>query len=136
MPREGEVLFGIDRLNDGAERDVFVSGPGDWAVGFFANCERAFEFDAEPGAKFVVVGEGAPDAGDGSIDLDVYKRQILECARQVLEVTGSSSRIRFAPLPEDDPVQRRPDITKARLLLGWEPKIDLRTCLLYTSRCV
>jgi len=54
---------------------------------------------------------------------------ILECARVVLEVTGSSSRIRFAPLPEDDPVQRRPDITKAKKLLGWEPKIDLRTGL-------
>jgi dTDP-glucose 4,6-dehydratase len=65
---------------------------------------------------------------------------ILECARQVLEVTGSSSRIRFAPLPEDDPVQRRPDITKARLLLGWEPKIDLRTgltlCLDYFRQSV
>lgn len=54
---------------------------------------------------------------------------ILECARQVLEVTGSSSRIRFAPLPEDDPVQRRPDIAKAKQLLGWEPKIDLKTGL-------
>ncbi|HVT96425.1 MAG TPA: UDP-glucuronic acid decarboxylase family protein [Acidobacteriaceae bacterium] len=54
---------------------------------------------------------------------------ILECARIVLEVTGSSSRIRFVPLPEDDPAQRRPDITKARTLLGWEPKIDLRTGL-------
>lgn len=37
---------------------------------------------------------------------------ILECAEQILEVTGSSSKIRFAPLPEDDPVQRRPDIGK------------------------
>ena len=54
---------------------------------------------------------------------------ILECARLVLEVTESSSRIRFAPLPEDDPVQRRPDITKAKRLLGWEPKIDLKTGL-------
>jgi len=54
---------------------------------------------------------------------------ILDCARQVLEVTGSQSQIRFAPLPEDDPVQRRPDITRARELLGWEPKIDLRTGL-------
>jgi dTDP-glucose 4,6-dehydratase len=54
---------------------------------------------------------------------------ILECARVVLEVTGSSSRIRFAPLPEDDPVQRQPDITKAKRLLGWEPKIDLKTGL-------
>jgi dTDP-glucose 4,6-dehydratase len=54
---------------------------------------------------------------------------ILECAQQILEVTGSSSKIRFAPLPEDDPVQRRPDISKARRLLGWEPKIDLKTGL-------
>jgi dTDP-glucose 4,6-dehydratase len=51
---------------------------------------------------------------------------ILDCAEEVLQVTGSSSRIRFEPLPQDDPVQRRPDITKARTLLGWEPKIDLR----------
>lgn len=55
---------------------------------------------------------------------------ILECARLVLEVTQSMSRIRFAPLPQDDPVQRRPDISKARRLLEWEPKIDLRTGLL------
>jgi len=54
---------------------------------------------------------------------------ILECARLVLKITGSSSQIRFQPLPEDDPKQRRPDITKARRLLGWEPKIDLETGL-------
>jgi len=54
---------------------------------------------------------------------------ILECARVVLEVTGSSSRIRHEPLPQDDPKQRCPDITKAKQLLGWEPKIDLRTGL-------
>ena len=50
---------------------------------------------------------------------------ILECAHRVLEVTGSKSEIRFHNLPQDDPKQRRPDITKARTLLGWEPKIDL-----------
>jgi dTDP-glucose 4,6-dehydratase len=54
---------------------------------------------------------------------------ILECARKVLEVTGSASRIRNEPLPQDDPKQRRPDISKARRLLGWEPKIDLETGL-------
>ncbi len=54
---------------------------------------------------------------------------ILECAEVVLEVTGSGSKVRFEPLPEDDPKQRRPDIGKARALLGWEPKIDLRTGL-------
>ncbi|HEX4036647.1 MAG TPA: UDP-glucuronic acid decarboxylase family protein [Acidobacteriaceae bacterium] len=54
---------------------------------------------------------------------------ILDCAQEILRVTGSASRIRFEPLPQDDPVQRQPDITKARSLLGWEPKIDLRTGL-------
>ena len=54
---------------------------------------------------------------------------VLECARLVLQVTESKSVVRFEPLPQDDPRQRRPDITKARTLLGWEPKIDLLTGL-------
>jgi len=54
---------------------------------------------------------------------------ILECAQVVLKITGSKSRIRHEPLPQDDPRQRCPDITKARQLLGWEPKIDLETGL-------
>jgi dTDP-glucose 4,6-dehydratase len=51
---------------------------------------------------------------------------IKDCAREVLAVTGSRSNIRYEPLPIDDPMQRCPDITKARTLLGWEPKIGLR----------
>ena len=54
---------------------------------------------------------------------------ILECAHEVLRVTNSQSGIKYVPLPQDDPKQRRPDITKARKLLGWEPKIDLATGL-------
>jgi len=54
---------------------------------------------------------------------------ILECAKKVLAVTGSKSSIRYEPLPQDDPKQRRPDITRAKTLLGWEPKIDLETGL-------
>ncbi len=50
---------------------------------------------------------------------------VKQCAELVLRVTGSQSKIRFEHLPEDDPKQRRPDISKARKLLGWEPKIDL-----------
>jgi len=50
---------------------------------------------------------------------------ILECAQRVIAVTGSGSKIRHEKLPEDDPKQRRPDITKARTLLGWEPRVDL-----------
>ncbi len=54
---------------------------------------------------------------------------MLECAQMVLKVTGSKSQIRYEPLPQDDPKQRRPDITKAQQLLGWEPKVDLETGL-------
>lgn len=54
---------------------------------------------------------------------------ILDCAKTVLRVTGSSSQIVYRPLPQDDPTQRRPDITKAKNLLGWEPMIDLETGL-------
>jgi dTDP-glucose 4,6-dehydratase len=65
---------------------------------------------------------------------------VLECARTVLKVTGSSSKIVHRPLPEDDPSQRQPDISKARRLLGWEPKIDLeaglRLSLGYFGRCI
>lgn len=51
---------------------------------------------------------------------------ILECAKEILAVTGSRSEIVQKPLPPDDPARRRPDITRARTLLGWEPKVSLR----------
>jgi dTDP-glucose 4,6-dehydratase len=50
---------------------------------------------------------------------------ILECAQAVLAITGSQSRVTFEPLPQDDPKHRRPDITRARELLDWEPKVGL-----------
>ncbi len=58
---------------------------------------------------------------------------ILELAKTALEVTGSRSDIEFHPLPQDDPKQRRPDITLAREVLGWEPIVDLRTGLARTA---
>ena len=54
-----------------------------------------------------------------------HEMTILEFARYIQRLTGSRSAIIFEPLPEDDPRQRRPDITKARQLLGWEPRISL-----------
>jgi dTDP-glucose 4,6-dehydratase len=50
---------------------------------------------------------------------------ILECAKRVIAITGSSSKIRYEALPQDDPKQRRPDITKARTLLEWQPQVKL-----------
>jgi dTDP-glucose 4,6-dehydratase len=54
---------------------------------------------------------------------------ILSLAREVIEMTGSSSQTTFQPLPVDDPRVRCPDITKARQVLGWSPKTSLRSGL-------
>jgi nucleoside-diphosphate-sugar epimerase len=58
---------------------------------------------------------------------------VRQLAEIVLEVTGSSSPLVFEPLPVDDPTQRRPDISLARRLLGWEPSVDLRDGLARTA---
>ena len=49
---------------------------------------------------------------------------ILDFAREILKLTGSDQKIVFKPLPQDDPLQRRPDISKAKEILGWEPKVS------------
>ena len=57
---------------------------------------------------------------------------IKQIAETIIEMTGSKSRVIYQPLPEDDPKVRRPDITRARTLLHWEPKVDLREGLTKT----
>jgi dTDP-glucose 4,6-dehydratase len=57
---------------------------------------------------------------------------IKEIAETIIRMTGSKSRIIYKPLPTDDPKQRRPDITRARTLLGWEPKVQLNEGLVKT----
>ncbi len=49
---------------------------------------------------------------------------ILEFAEEIIKLTGTKQKIIFKPLPTDDPLQRQPDITKARKILNWEPKIS------------
>jgi len=57
---------------------------------------------------------------------------IEQIARTIIEMTGASSRIVFRPLPTDDPKVRQPDITRARTLLHWEPKVPLEQGLVKT----
>ena len=67
-----------------------------------------------------------PSGQTGPINLGNPREfTMIELAQKVIELTGSKSKIEFKPLPADDPVQRRPDIRRARDLLGWEPKINL-----------
>src|ERR1041385_7862471 len=96
--------------------DLTVYGNGDQTRSF---CYVTDEIDGfirlSKSSEHLPVNIGNPD-----------EFTILECAKEVIAVTGSKSRVRNEALPPDDPKQRRPDITKAKMLLGWEPKIRLK----------
>jgi len=75
----------------------------------------------------------APDDLTGPINLGNPREfTIRQLAEKVIEMTGSASTLSYEPLPTDDPVQRRPDITQARDHLGWEPTIALQEGLART----
>jgi dTDP-glucose 4,6-dehydratase len=61
-----------------------------------------------------------------------HEMTVLEFAKKILELTGSKSPIVYKPLPQDDPQVRQPDISKAKALLGWEPKVNLEEGLAKT----
>jgi dTDP-glucose 4,6-dehydratase len=72
-------------------------------------------------------------AYDGPMNIgNPEEMTVLEFARAIIRATGSRSKISFRPLPQDDPRQRRPDITRARRVLGWEPKVRLADGLVKT----
>ena len=68
----------------------------------------------------------SPDDVAGPVNLgNPTEFTIAQLAEAVIELTGSKSQLIFEPLPSDDPTQRQPDITKAKQLLNWEPKVSL-----------
>lgn len=68
----------------------------------------------------------AASAEPGPVNLgNPQEVTMLELARRVLTVSGSDSPITFCPRPREDPTRRRPDISRARRLLGWYPRVDL-----------
>jgi UDP-glucuronate decarboxylase len=74
-----------------------------------------------------------PDDVTGPINIgNPHETTIRELAELIVELTGSASPLVYRPLPQDDPMQRCPDITLARELLGWEPTIELKTGLMRT----
>jgi UDP-glucuronate decarboxylase len=78
---------------------------------------------------------GTPDTVTGPINLgNPNEFTIRELAELVIELTGTSSKLVKRPLPQDDPRQRKPDIGKAREILGWEPTVQLREGLGRTIR--
>lgn len=77
----------------------------------------------------------APDKLTGPVNLgNPEEFSMLELAELIITLTGSGSKLLFEPLPGDDPSQRQPDITLAKVELGWEPSVDLRAGLEATIR--
>ena len=69
---------------------------------------------------------GTGDDCVGPINMgSTYEFTMNQLAEKVIELTGSQSKVVYAPLPLDDPVHRRPDLGQARQRLGWEPSVSL-----------
>src|SRR5258707_554621 len=75
----------------------------------------------------------SPDPVTGPINIgNPQEHSMLQLAQMVIDLTGSRSRVAHRPLPQDDPRQRRPDISKANELLSWNPKTPVRDGLIKT----
>ena len=115
-PKDGRVVsnFIIQALNN---QDITIFGAGTQSRSF---CFVDDLIDA------MVRMMNAPDDFIGPVNIgNPNEFSILELANKVIALTGSTSKIVYLPLPEDDPLQRQPNIDLAKERLGWEPKIQL-----------
>ncbi len=122
-PNDGRVVsnFILQALQN---RDITIYGDGSQTRSF---CYRDDLVDA------MIRMMNTPDDVTGPVNIgNPGEFTIRQLAEQIIELTGSRSRIICEPLPADDPKQRRPDIGKARSLLQWEPKTPLREGLVKT----
>ena len=122
-PEDGRVVsnFIVQALKG---QDITVYGQG--------NQTRSFCYSSDLIDGFVRL-MNSDDSITGPINCgNPNEFTILELAEKVIKLTDSKSKIVYKPLPSDDPMQRKPDITKAKELLGWEPKIQLEEGLLKT----
>ena len=123
LPNDGRVVsnFIVQALTG---QDITLYGDG--------NQTRAFCFvdDLIDGLTRMMA---TSDDTSGPINLgNPHEITVRELAERIIALTGAPSKIVLRPLPEDDPMQRCPDITRARSLLGWEPKVTLEQGLLRT----
>jgi UDP-glucuronate decarboxylase len=122
-PNDGRVVsnFIMQALNN---RDITIYGDGSQT--------RSFCYADDLIDGMVKLME-SPDEITGPVNMgNPVEFTILELAEMVIRLTGSRSKLVYQPLPSDDPLQRKPDITLARTLLGWEPQIMLEDGLLRT----
>ena len=122
-PNDGRVVsnFIVQALNG---KDITIYGDGSQT--------RSFQYVDDLINGIIKLME-TPDSITGPINIgNPDEFSIKELAEKIIEITGSRSRITFEPLPTDDPTQRKPNISKAKELLKWEPKIILEEGLVKT----
>ena len=124
LPNDGRVVsnFIVQALQD---KPITIYGDGSQT--------RSFQY-VDDLVEGMIRMMNTPDEVTGPVNIgNPGEFTILELAQKVIELTGSKSKIEFHELPEDDPMQRNPDITKAsELLNGWKPKIQLEEGLVNT----
>ncbi|MBE9509715.1 MAG: SDR family oxidoreductase [Bacteroidetes bacterium] len=122
-PNDGRVVsnFIVQALNG---KDITIYGDGSQT--------RSFQYVDDLVNGMIKLME-TPDSISGPINIgNPDEFSIKELAEKVINITGSKSKITFEPLPTDDPTQRRPNISKAKEVLKWEPKIKLEEGLVKT----
>merc|ERR1711916_217936 len=115
-PNDGRVVsnFIIQALQN---QDITVYGKGDQT--------RSFQF-VDDLVEGMIRLMDTPDSFRGPVNIgNPVEFTILELAQKVIELTNSKSKIIYKPLPSDDPMMRKPDITLAKQVLDWEPKVML-----------
>ena len=115
-PNDGRVVsnFIIQALKN---KPITIYGDGSQT--------RSFCYVDDLIEAFVLLME-SPDEIIGPVNMgNPFEFSIKKLAEKIIEITGSSSKLEYKPLPSDDPTQRQPDITLAKESLGWEPKIQL-----------
>ena len=125
-PNDGRVVsnFIMQALKG---EDITIYGDGSQS--------RSFCYVDDLVEALLLMMETSPDV-TGPINIgNPTESTILELAELVVAMTGATSKIRFGPLPSDDPRQRQPDIFKAKTVLGWQPKTQLREGLAKTIAC-
>ncbi len=114
-PDDGRVVPNfITQALTGKPLTVYGDGSQTRSFCYVSDLVRGIYLAMHSNTKGIVVNLGNPD-----------EMTVLELAMRIKEMTGSQSEIVFNPLPENDPLQRRPDISRAKSLLGWEPEVGL-----------
>jgi UDP-glucuronate decarboxylase len=94
---------------------------------------RSFCFVSDLVSGLMKMMNSTPESELGPVNLgNPEETTMAQLAELVIELTGSSSTVNYLPLPQDDPKRRRPDISKAKRLLDWQPTVELRDGLLQT----